>query len=260
MYDTSSASLGELMPCCEKEVLLELLAHVDRLLCGKVEYALMYGTLLAAVRDSDLIDWDTDVDVVVHEADMTLVESLFGDNIGDFYVSGVSHLTESKMLRVYWGEKNTAHVDIYFIRTEGNCSKADKEWFPQQWLAKPFTGRCDLQGRRFPCPADSERILSYLYGDGRSTVKNPGAKYWRNRELGNDKGNLYCENAQACKQDVYGFSCNAEAGKVKRRKLKKHKKRRWYPREPEWATEIRFKALDDEENMIELESQLVEDL
>ena len=60
------------------EVLLKLLLEFDRV-CKKydVQYYLICGSLLGAVRHQDFIPWDDDVDVAMTRADFDKVKKTF---------------------------------------------------------------------------------------------------------------------------------------------------------------------------------------
>ena len=69
------------------EVLLKLLLEFDRV-CKKydVQYYLICGSLLGAVRHQDFIPWDDDVDVAMTRADFDKVKKHFKEewSEGDF--------------------------------------------------------------------------------------------------------------------------------------------------------------------------------
>ena len=63
------------------EVLLKLLLEFDRV-CKKydVQYYLICGSLLGAVRHQDFIPWDDDVDVAMTRADFDKVKNILKRN------------------------------------------------------------------------------------------------------------------------------------------------------------------------------------
>eukprot|EP00929_Paragymnodinium_shiwhaense_P004529 TRINITY_DN10553_c0_g1_i2.p1 TRINITY_DN10553_c0_g1~~TRINITY_DN10553_c0_g1_i2.p1 ORF type:complete len:522 (+),score=127.15 TRINITY_DN10553_c0_g1_i2:61-1626(+) len=216
MFESSNADTGQWIPCCEKNHLLNILEYVDRVLCGRVEYSIGYGTLLAAIREHDLIDWDTDIDVWVHEEDKKMTEALFKDTPEEF----VTSFSQSKgePMRVFWGAKNEIHADVFFIHSpEGNCvyDTPDTSWFKKEWLQKPFLGKCEIQGRSFPCPAKAFEVLDYLYGAHKPSEDGPS---WRRRTVGNAKERaLHCRDGN-CTVEAHGFHCIGSDGKAAEKK------------------------------------------
>jgi hypothetical protein len=187
---------GDWIPCCEKQNLLQIVEFIDRVLCGHVSYTLAYGSLLAGVRERDLIDWDTDVDIIVNERDMEITKRLFKAHPEDFDIG-----TGSEPMRIYWGENNSVHADIWFAKYVGNCLVADGAWFPTAWYKTPYTHQCILQGRRFPCPAAYKEILGNLYGDGNTTSHS-----WWDAASGKG-GGTKCEVRENCTVEENGFEC-----------------------------------------------------
>lgn len=52
----------------EKEEALDLLKEVDKVLTEeKVEYSIMFGTLLGLLRHNDIIPWDDDIDIIIFD-------------------------------------------------------------------------------------------------------------------------------------------------------------------------------------------------
>eukprot|EP00929_Paragymnodinium_shiwhaense_P112254 TRINITY_DN80519_c0_g1_i1.p1 TRINITY_DN80519_c0_g1~~TRINITY_DN80519_c0_g1_i1.p1 ORF type:complete len:549 (+),score=159.76 TRINITY_DN80519_c0_g1_i1:85-1731(+) len=245
LFEDSRSDSGNFIPCCEKHNLQKILQFVDKTLCGKVQYSIMYGTLLAAIRDSDLIDWDTDIDIVIWEGeDKTKAQELLAENAGDFYFSKSEDVGDTA--KIYWGDKNNIHADIFFLQEKGNCSMGQTEWFPTEWFKKPFDKTCFIQGRKFSCPHDGERVLDYLYGHTKE-------RSWKDTKRGNDKGrSLHCLAPENCTEADHGFTCEKVQDSSSFLQTTDDLSdaaaaRRWFPREPEWAREIRKKATSVED-------------
>lgn len=252
-FESSNIKKGKFIPCCEKENLLKILEFVDRTLCGKVEYSIMFGTLLAAVREQDLIDWDTDIDVIAHDSDRKTLEELFTKAPEEFFIKLAGK--SSAPMRVYWGEVNQIHADVYFLEEKENNTCAhvypDSRWIKKKWFTKPFRGKCIIQNRTFPCPVDAFKILDSLYGDSKPGEDGPS---WRRRTAGNDKEHKReCHSASECTVKDHGFSCegpdpdegsNSSLFDLLDSLLDEHdelaaQQKLWIPHEPKWAADIR---------------------
>ena len=100
------------------EVLLKLLLEFDRV-CKKydVQYYLICGSLLGAVRHQDFIPWDDDVDVAMTRADFDKVKKHFKEerSEGDFVFVDYNELGKGVFLDfmtrlVYMGEELPVNV------------------------------------------------------------------------------------------------------------------------------------------------------
>mmetsp|Transcript_7438 Transcript_7438/g.16787 ORF Transcript_7438/g.16787 Transcript_7438/m.16787 type:complete len:482 (+) Transcript_7438:33-1478(+) len=199
LFRGSNRDHGLLIPCCEKRKFLELLEFVDRTLCGRVEWALLYGSLLAGVREEDLIDWDDDIDIVIHSDDMNLAAQLLNESKGDYDIIGF----HPPVTRIYFGKQESVHLDVWWANTFGDCTHVDREWFPKRWLEKPFRGECKIQGRTYPCPKDKLEVLDYLYGN--ETMDGGG---WRSTS---GSSAPRCEEMNKCPPTAQ-FQCRAPPG------------------------------------------------
>jgi len=199
LFRGSGPTAGDFISCCDKRNLISLLDFVDETFCGRVPWALHYSTLLAAIRHKDLMDWESGLHIVVHAEDMEYAKALLLSSSRGFRIVGM----DPPITRVYLSLLDTRHLDIHWASTFNDCTWTGEEWFHRSWLAKPFNGRCIIQGRTLPCPTKGEEVLAYLYGGrgaggGWRTVGAPAAKR--------------CSRLQGCSKDIHGFTCAAPAG------------------------------------------------
>lgn len=181
LYENSSSKTGLLMPCCEKRNLFSILDFVDTVLCDKVEYGLMSESLLSAVQTGDVSDWDADLDIVVDIVDQERTIELLRDAAGNF---SVPETNDTDVLHVSWGAVNGVHAKILWAHHLSNCTKINGDVFPRFWFPRPFRGRCQIQGRTFPCPNHGEKVLDYLFGNSSSTDVTTHGSSWRDETLG----------------------------------------------------------------------------
>lgn len=163
---------GPWIPCCEKQqfhLMLQWYHDVVQSHIGdEFWYALVDGTLLGAVRDGDMIDWDTDMDIAVPKESMSwlrpLLEEAAAKEDPPYYLSWDVIDSGTHPLRLHMSKDNTAHVDIW--PSEGlnqTCVKIGPTaspnfgFFPLQ--------NCTLGNSQFPCPNNAEKFLEYWYGD-----------------------------------------------------------------------------------------------
>ena len=151
-----------------------------------VWHALMYGTLLGAVRDGSIIPWDYDFDLLVQPRDVDRILDLSASTEAD----GVSFrpgLLRSPMLAVnpsgidtassssigVWldGEK-VGDLYAFTLFDDGVLRRFDLEhavyWVPHSSFAHFFVERLatvTIGGRRYPAPQHADRLLADTYGD-----------------------------------------------------------------------------------------------
>ena len=141
-----------------KEVAKELLFDTaDILENHRIRYGLIYGTLLGAVRESDFIDWDEDVDIFVYDEDREEFLSL----ISLFRSKGISIVRyEGDLLSIM---RDDDYLDVYFFR-KGVLGYRDcgSDRIPSKY----FSGVSSINflGRDFPTVSFFEEFLRYAYG------------------------------------------------------------------------------------------------
>lgn len=135
-------------PCC-LEHLRETGRHVFKVLdTYKIRYWLEGGSLLGAMRNGDIIPWDTDIDIGVYQEDL---EKLFifsqvrtkgpvmderryvWEASEESSTAGVSNY----LYRVHYSATNRIHVDIFpFYSVNGTMTK--DYWFSTHRQDRPF--------------------------------------------------------------------------------------------------------------------------
>lgn len=134
-----------------------------------VRYGFIYGTLLGAVRDSDFIEWDEDIDLyVLGEDRVKLLTSLFSFRDSKFEVVRY----EQDLLTIM---RDNEYIDFYIFNSRFGLSRhASGQKVNKRYFLNPE--HISFHGRAFPALHDSERFLRLAYGtDWKTPQRNmPG--------------------------------------------------------------------------------------
>eukprot|EP00929_Paragymnodinium_shiwhaense_P074143 TRINITY_DN37919_c0_g1_i3.p1 TRINITY_DN37919_c0_g1~~TRINITY_DN37919_c0_g1_i3.p1 ORF type:complete len:562 (+),score=117.61 TRINITY_DN37919_c0_g1_i3:136-1821(+) len=178
---------GPWIPCCEKQNLFALLVWFNNVMRKYVVssgsgfwFSLVSGTLLGSVRSADIVDWDTDIDIVIPAEFESWLKLILREHIAE---SGMRPRYELRgpypdynaPLRLYLGQENHAHIDIWtsdvlFFNDDGTdaakpaCMKIGNDVLPQFHMF-PLK-QCKIQQAILPCFADSAAYLDWVYGKG----------------------------------------------------------------------------------------------
>lgn len=156
----------------------DILFLAQRLLNEKgIEFCLIYGTLLGAIREHSFISHDYDVDIYIHDEQALL------NAIPEFYNKGFK-LCRVTPRRLYSFMVDGVYIDFYIF---GKAPFPFNMWC--YWLAGDImpkhlfqgTEEIEFLGSQFKVPKNPEKIIAFLYG-----------KTWRTPIKGKrGRGNIY---------------------------------------------------------------------
>lgn len=153
-----------------KDHALEWLVGLKRCMQG-LDWFINCGTLLGAVRDGDFIDWDLDIDAMMHRKH----EGLFPQIIKCLRAKGfTANYVICRDLRPQI--KELQHfIQIRYKGISGHIGVRK----PGDFKGKGYWkfGKVKLRGVEFPCPGNVEKFLEEKYGkDWRTPKPMPGWK------------------------------------------------------------------------------------
>jgi hypothetical protein len=145
-----------------------------------------YGSLLGAVREGELIPWDSDADFGILQRQERAVLALAEE------VAAAGHRLERPglwrghegVIRILYSDANASQLDLFMWEDRDGMllpvEGADLAWpgmasrlaFPERFIAP--LGEVSLHGRRFPAPAPAHAFLrDHRYGPGYATPAPP---------------------------------------------------------------------------------------
>jgi glycerol-3-phosphate cytidylyltransferase len=130
---------------------------------NQINFALIYGTLLGAVREKNFISHDHDTDLFVFREEENKITNIIstlkglGFSVGRYTNSYISFIRDGDF------------IDIYFMDKKFGKYRCDGHIIPSKYLDNlidyPFLGST------FRIPRDYKALLSYFYGEDWETPK-----------------------------------------------------------------------------------------
>jgi hypothetical protein len=175
---------GPYMPCCEKKLLFELFIWFRNLMSAYKDenpdfwYIPVYGSLLAARRNCDLIDHDTDVDIVVPHEHIEWMDKILAKHVEDVSPKIDWGGAGKTLSRLYISTANHVHIDIWYAKTtnetlEISAGSVAREYstnfndtFDKSLVFPIDDGACCFQEECFPCPAKPKALLDRWFPKG----------------------------------------------------------------------------------------------
>lgn len=136
-----------------------------------LDWSLTCGVLLGAVRGGDFIDWDFDIDLMIHrkhEKDMPRIVSCLREK--GFKASLIVAPDDRPTIL-----QLQKFIQINRLGVPGHIALRE----PKNFHGKGYFnfGTVKLQGIEFPCPGNVEHFLTEMYGpDWRTPKPRPGWK------------------------------------------------------------------------------------
>lgn len=153
---------------CPKHALEDLLTCKKILDSETLQWGVSFGTMLGAVRGSDFIEHDTDVDVATFARHKDIVIDL----LPKFVNEGFELIRfEPDIISVTRGN---AYLDFYFFKKSLLGYRSGNLFIANRFMK--FDSKVTLRGHEFPSHRDASQLLSKLYGqDWKIPKKNSPA-------------------------------------------------------------------------------------
>lgn len=144
------------------EILTKASSLLDK--CG-IEFFLAFGTLLGAVRESDFIKGDEDVDIVIKDE-----EALY-DNLPYLWEHGlfINRIFKSELYSFHT-EARKGHLDIYILKPvecwpyNKWCVSIRGHYPPIKYFERIEKGHYSIRNICYPYPKNPEDLLEWWYG------------------------------------------------------------------------------------------------
>ena len=154
--------------------LINMLPYLTKLLeANEIKYWLDWGTLLGAVRNGRIIPWDFDIDLGIHDEDVSKVLSLRVDVWKAGYDIKPCSVLPSKLLFYKKDNHGDAfHIDLDSWDKDGPVARCT---FNPDIIhtAEELSLLVDIEfeGRLYPAPRQPEKVLARLFGEDWRTPK-----------------------------------------------------------------------------------------
>ena len=144
-----------------------------------IEFFLMMGVLLGAIREQDFIKWDWDVELGF------MTDSLFNrvDEIENkfkgkgFKVVLVDPSYEGFKINLFYADNKYTLWGLYY---SGDHLQRKSYKFPRKYFLE--LDDIDFRGITYKVPNNAEKLLEHIYGDWRTPIRtNVKKEYLKNR-------------------------------------------------------------------------------
>lgn len=155
-----------------KENLKKLVSILEKY---KIRYCLIYGTLLGAIRENDIISHDEDADIIIFDE----YRKKFIDLLFDLKKEGLEVVRyKNDVISLM---RNEDYIDIYFFKKKNKIFYwnlyCNSEVFPSKFFKELIKINC--LGHSYYVPSCYTEVLVYCYGDDWKTPKknSPSTNY-----------------------------------------------------------------------------------
>ena len=181
--------------CCS-DVLFEYLSDVHQILKSLApEHMIFFGSLLGAVRDHDVIPWETDGDIVVPAASYDKWKGWADAFASQGYIIFLDPY--APLLRACKAQTDAGklppkdflpwmkggwlpYIDIYRMTRVGSQLRVPADAaVPRSYRVSDTSppSVCTIRGQPFPCPANPAAVLKQRYGNWQ--LPNPTHHKWK---------------------------------------------------------------------------------
>lgn len=162
--------------CCHN-ILFNILCCIhDVCQTFDIRYILDSGTMLGAVREGDIISYDTDIDISMTEKNFNIFKNNYKIIDETFFITEDS--TEKQLIRINSSKINLLHVDIWVWKEEKEFYYLDymkrRYFLEKKYIDNISTIR--LRNNLFLCTEYKEEYCLLKFGeDWKTPIKNkPG--------------------------------------------------------------------------------------
>jgi len=173
-YEAQKLILNE-VPTITFEQARDILFFAKELLDEKnIEFNLIYGTLLGAIRERSFISHDYDVDIFIKDQEALM------NAIPEFYKKGFK-LCRVEENRLYSFMVNGVYIDIYIMKKAPFffnwwCYSLNGNIIPKKYLKE--SEKIEFVGAMFNVPKDPIRLIKFFYGKNWKTpIKGAHGRY-----------------------------------------------------------------------------------
>lgn len=111
---------GKDTPLCCASHLAQLLFFVDKVFReNDIEYFMVYGTFLGAVRHKGIIPWDTDIDLAIKKENFNQIVKVLKRETNELSYE-VSKGPNENFIRLFYSKKNNTHIDFFITEQDSD--------------------------------------------------------------------------------------------------------------------------------------------
>lgn len=125
-----------------------------------IPFLLVFGTLLRAYRNSDFIDYDSDVDIMVFDRDRPKMDELIDQ--GHFAIHGLTIVRRESVL--YSFRYDNDYIDIYFFKEIGKEYRCGDHYIEKSQIDNGYS-KIHFLGTDFYTVKNIEKYLEDKYGE-----------------------------------------------------------------------------------------------
>ena len=160
---------------------IEFLKICDVLDKHKVNYFLIGGILLGAIRDKDFVKWDWGIDIGVFSEDFLDSIELVANSLKEREFEIIRINKNQKDLKIYFKGKQPEAVTGYGILGWEYDKKKSVYSRTQYSIPSKFLtnfSKLVFFGREFQCPNNPEEYLSYAYGNWKVPLRSSDKNFY----------------------------------------------------------------------------------
>ena len=185
-----------------KKEFLESCKILDKL---KINYFLISGILLGAIRDNKLISWDWDIEISMFNDDLEKKINIIEKELKKKFTI-IKILKKKNRYKIDYYGKLDPSVTVYTIDGWSYSKKRKVFWrhafqIPEKFLIK--FSKIKIFGKSFNCPKNPEKYLEFMYGNWKKPMRTFDKKKYLTKNYVNTKRLFLDEAIIIIKKIVY---------------------------------------------------------